>query len=95
MGSMQAMAMADEVEAGGTSLRAALTWHLRSNHYPPHPLFMVGVALRAVRKVEAGEIDARVRLPKGASHRRFGSLVPAWAIVDDLHLDAFISEGAE
>ena len=92
MGTMGAIGMADEVGAGRISLRQALGWHLQSNHYPPHPAFMIDVAERAVRKARAGDLESKVRLPKGVEHRLYGRLVPAWAIIDSLHLDPYIDE---
>lgn len=92
MGTIGAMGMAEQVGAGAVSLRAALGWHLQSNHYPPHPAFMIGVAERAIRKARDGELDAKIRMPKGVEHRLYGTLVPVWAIIDSLHLDPFVDE---
>jgi len=92
MGTIGTMSMAEEVGNGHVSLRAALGWHLQSNHFPPHPSFMIGVAERAIRKARDGELDAKVRLPKGVEHRRYGRLVPVWAIIESLHLDPFVDE---
>lgn len=86
MGSLQAMEMA----ASGLPLDAALHWHLRSNHFPPVPTAMIGPAKRAIDRMKRGEHDARIRLPDGITHRRYGRLVPAWVIAEQLHLDAFI-----
>lgn len=76
--------------AAHAKLETALHWHLTANHYPPHPAFMVGPAVRAVRNARRGDYDKRVRLPRGVEHRTYGRLVPTHAMVESLHLEAFI-----
>ncbi len=92
MGTLGAIGMADEVGSGHISLRQALGWHLQSNHYPPHPAFMVSVAERAILKARDGDLDSKIRLPKGVEHARYGRLVPVWEVIDGLHLGPFVDE---
>lgn len=93
MGSMNAMAFAEAVEDGQLSLNAALVWHLRSNHYPPIPLSMLGTAERAIELVNDDEGDELVELPEGVESRRHGKSVPAWDVIEELHLQAFLDGG--
>ena len=58
MGATGAFGMAEAVTDGSVSLSAALHWHLRSNHYPPHPLSMIPVAVAAVEAMNAGDYDS-------------------------------------
>lgn len=58
---------ADDMAAHCIDLDVALTWHLRSNHYPPVPLFMVPVAKAAVEAGRDEDWDRLVELPKGCT----------------------------
>lgn len=89
MGSMSAMEYASAVRDGNTSLDTALIWHLRSNHYPPLPLFMLGPCKRAIKYANHGHWDARVRLPKGCSWRGQHT-APASQIIEAHHLESFL-----
>lgn len=46
-------------------LDTALTWHLRSNHYPPHPLWMVPVAKAALEAADDLDWMRSIPLPQG------------------------------
>ena len=65
MGSLGALGMADQVSEGNISLQRAVSWHLSSNHYPPHPPYMVPVALAAIEAGNEEEWDRDIELPKG------------------------------
>jgi len=89
MGRMGAIGMAEQVSDSSVTLEAALHWHLTSNHFPPHPSFMIPVALRAIRKAQKGEWHKGIRLPgtvrfKGIRMPLVGDLIEA------LHLEDFI-----
>lgn len=90
MGLTQAMGMAEQVGEGNIRRRAALTWHLTANHYPPIPEDMVNVALAAIEALEEGDPSRYIALPDGITHRRYSEGVPASEVVDALHLEAFI-----
>jgi hypothetical protein len=89
MGRMGAMFMAEQVSDHKVSLEAALHWHLTSNHYPPHPGFMVPVALRAIQKARKGEWHKGVRLPNKVTFR--GIRMPLVSdLIEALQLEDFI-----
>lgn len=88
MGRAQLEGMLDH--ASGTPRRVILEWHLRHNHYPPHPLFMVGVAEAAIEACVADEPERLIPLPEGVEHKRYGVAVPASVIVESLHLHDFL-----
>lgn len=64
MGSLGAIAFAEQVEDGNVSLRAALSWHLTSNHYPPLPSFFIPVAEQAIDLARDEDWDAEIDLPR-------------------------------
>jgi hypothetical protein len=89
MGRTGAMGMAEAVSDSNISIEAALHWHLTSNHYPPHPAFMVSVALRTIKKARKGNWHGRVRLPKDVTFR--GLRMPLVGdLIEALHLEDFI-----
>lgn len=89
MGTTNAIAMAEAVADGLGSIEQALTWHLQHNHYPPVPLIMLDVCIAAIEAAECEEWDVEIDLPEHVSYRGRTS-APAWAIVKQHHLDAFI-----
>lgn len=94
MGSIYAAGLVESVEEGAIGFESAILIHLRSNHYPPVPSSMVGPCLEAIRIVQDaqyGDASAsdRVTLPDGVSWRGEED-APAYAIVEEFHLDSFI-----
>jgi hypothetical protein len=87
MGSMQAYEMALQAEAVG--LEHVVTWHLRSNHFPPVPYMMIPVALAAIEYGREDDYDTHIKLPEGTTFRGSDSATVG-EIVEALHLDAFI-----
>lgn len=65
MGSLAALDMAEQVDAGNVRLEAAVSWHLTSNHFPPHPAFMVAPCVAAILLGQDEDWDADVDLPLG------------------------------
>jgi hypothetical protein len=90
MGYLSALAMAN----AAPSLEMALEWHLSHNHYPPVPVAMVGPAREAIDAYHDEDYDRLITLPDGVVYRD-DVQAPAWAIVEQHHLDAFIEEVAE
>jgi hypothetical protein len=97
MGSLQAAEMAEMLE-----IDSAIAWHLQSNHFPPVPVSMVEVCIKAIRLVneDVGNFvgwHTTIPLPKGVTY--LGETVaPAWAIIEQHHLDPWITldeEGLE
>ena len=70
----------------------ALEWHMTSNLYPAPPRSMIAVAQAAIQAVRNGDADERIEMPRGVSHRVYGTEVPAGVIVDQFRLDGFIDE---
>lgn len=91
MASQQAREFAGSVENGGVTLKAALTWHLTANHYPPVPVSMVPVCIKAIEHANVGEWDALVVLPPGV-YFRGSEAAPVLAIVDQHHLRSFLEQ---
>jgi len=78
------------IAESGLELATQLHWHFTTNCYPPVPLEMVPVAEAAINLTNRGEADEMVAMPDGVEHRKYGTQVPAWVIVNSLHLGAFI-----
>lgn len=86
MGYMSALGM-----RGAAGEDIALAWHLSSNHYPPIPAAMLPVAKRALKLARKGAPwDTKLRLPKGVTHRVTGKVATLGALVEHMHLEAFL-----
>jgi hypothetical protein len=68
-----------------------LHWHLRNRHFPPVG-FMFDVCKQAIDACNAGDWEQEIDTSGYAEHRRYGTNVPAWVIVDTYHLEPFIDE---
>jgi hypothetical protein len=77
-----------------TDLDTALQWHLRFNHYPPVPLTMVQPCKEAIAAVQESEPHRAISLPEGVSYKGQPT-APAWAIVEQHHLGAFLETDEE
>lgn len=86
MGYLSALDMADQ-----TDLDTALSWHLRSNHFPPVPAEMIGPCKEAIEAYHSEDLDRFIKLPDPITWRDQDS-APAWAIIEGHHLDAFLGE---
>jgi len=68
------------------SLEAMLAIHLQSNHYPPVPLAMVPVCIKALDSYnEHLHGNELIELPDGTSWRG-APMAPVWAIIESHHL---------
>ena len=89
MGRMFAEDLASELD-----LERALEIHLQSNHYPPVPVEMVPACIEAIDVYCNDEdIDTEIPLPvvNGFQVTYQGrNTSPAWAIVEQHHLDAWL-----
>lgn len=74
---------------GEISLEQAIGYHLQSNHYPPVPLSMVKPCIEAIDAASEGDIDLEIEMPEGVSYRGLPT-APAWAIIEQHHLDSWI-----
>lgn len=88
MGYATALGIADT----DLDLDTKLGWHFTSNCYPPIPSVMIAPAKAAIALAEEGESDKLVAMPEGVEHRVHGSAVPAWVLIQSLHLEAFVGE---
>ena len=69
--------------------------HLRSNHYPPVPSIMVAPCVEAIDAVnDAGLWDLEIPMPEGVSYKGL-TTAPAWAIIEQHHLEAWLIEREE
>lgn len=86
MGRSLAVELADSLDI---SLDEALSIHLSSNHYPPIPLTMLEPCKAAIDFCKHGNSLGEIQLPSGITYKgkRFA---PAWAIVEQHHLDAWL-----
>ena len=85
MGNLQAIEMADLAD-----LDTALTWHLRTNHYPPVPLTMIEPCKQAIDAYWEDDLDRAIDL--NGSFYRGEPFAPAREIIIAHHLDAWCSE---
>lgn len=75
----------------------ALTWHLRSNIYPPVPLSMLPACKEAIEACVSDEPKREIKLPTGVFYKG-QTTAPASAVVEGHHLEVFVEmkmEGEE
>lgn len=72
-----------------TNLNTSLRWHLQSNHYPPVPVSMVEPCKAAIAAYTGENYQQEISLPDGIRYRG-NPTAPASALVEELHLDAFM-----
>ena len=83
----------DMAEYGGVN-ETTITWHLTSNHFPPHDVALVPVALAALDAMREDEPDRVIELPEIVTYRG-QTEVEAWEIVSGLNLQAFLTDEGE
>jgi len=86
--------LAYDLANGEMDLSSAIAIHLSANHYPPVPKFMVEPCIEAIFAYDEGEIDREIAMPEGVSYKGRDT-APAWAIVEQHHLDAWITNYEE
>lgn len=91
MGSNTAIELATNLDL---PLEKAIGYHLQGNHYPPVPLSMVQPCIDAIDAMHAGENDAPIALPEGITYKD-RTTAPAWAIVEQHHLDFWLPQDDE
>ena len=88
MGSNMAYDLAsDEL---GLDLEKAIGYHLQGNHYPPVPLSMVQPCIDAIDAYWNEDFDQEIQMPEGITYKGKAT-APAWAIVEQHHLDAWLA----
>jgi hypothetical protein len=66
--------------------------HLSANHYPPVPKFMVAPCIEAIDAVnDLGLWDLEIPMPEGVTYKGL-TTAPAWAIIEQHHLNAWLIE---
>ena len=85
MGYTQALEMVNLI-----CLEQGIRWHLQCNHYPPVPIEMVPVAIKAVILCREDKFDETI--VTFFEHQFYGWKVPAYAIVEAFHLEPWVNE---
>jgi hypothetical protein len=88
MGHSTAMDLAENIDI---SLESAIGMHLQGNHYPPVPLSMVQPCIEAIDAYYDEDFDKEIEMPEGVSYRG-KTTAPAWAIIEQHHLSAWLPE---
>ena len=84
------LALADNLD-----IETQIGIHLSSNHYPPVPKFMVAPCIEAIDAVnDAGLWDLEIPMPEGVTYKGL-TTAPAWAIIEQHHLQAWLIEREE
>lgn len=92
MGSNLSNEMADGTLADlgiNLTLEDQITIQLRSNHYPPVPYSMVQPCIDAIVACNEDSSNKLIELPEGVTWRN-QTTAPAYAIVEQHHLDAWV-----
>jgi hypothetical protein len=72
-------------------LEIALGYHLQGNHYPPVPLSMVQPCIEAIDAYYEDDYNKLIEMPEGVSYKG-DTHAPAWAIIEQHHLNAWLPE---
>ncbi len=91
MGSNFATELADNDLFPELDLETAIGYHLQGNHYPPVPLSMVQPCIEAIDAYYDEDYNKLIEMPEGVSYKG-DSYAPAWAIIEQHHLDAWLPE---
>jgi hypothetical protein len=90
MGYSTALGIADT----DISMEQQIAWHLQGNHYPPVPTSMVQPCIDAINAYWNDDHNALIEMPEGVSYKG-SNYAPAWAIIDQHHLDAWLDNEDE
>jgi len=71
-------------------LEEKLKLHLVGNCYPPVPTELHPVCLTAIHLVSDGKPDVKISLPIGFTYKGGETEAPAYAVVENFHLDLFV-----
>ena len=86
MGSITAIGLAESE----LDLEKQLAYHLQGNHYPPVPLSMVQPCIDAIDAAYDEDYNRMIEMPQGISYKG-NTHAPAWAVIEQHHLDWFIT----
>lgn len=90
MGRMYAEGIAET----GLPLEEQIEWHLRGNFFPPVPLSMVEVCVKAIDAYNEGDGNRLIGLPDGVGYKGL-TAAPAVAIIEGHRLETWIVEDDE
>jgi hypothetical protein len=90
MGSVTALGIQDSV----LDLETQLAYHLQGNHYPPVPLSMVQPCIDAIDAYYDNDAMRFIAMPEGVFYKGM-SHAPAWAIIEQHHLDFWLPQDDE
>jgi hypothetical protein len=90
MGRMYAEGIAET----GLPLDEQITWHLQGNFFPPVPLSMVEVCVKAIELYNNGESLKSIALPDGVGFRGI-TVAPVIEIIKAHRLETWIVEEDE
>jgi hypothetical protein len=94
MGSVTAIGLADSV----LDLETQLLYHLKGNHYPPVPAEMVTPCIEAIDAAYDEDYNRMIDMPMVGDFQityKGSTQAPAWAIIEQHHLDWFINPQEE
>jgi len=91
MGSNFATDLAENIDI---SLEQAIGYHLQGNHYPPVPLSMVKPCIEAIDAYHENDAMRFIAMPEGVFYKGM-SHAPAWAIIEQHHLDFWLPQDDE
>ena len=97
MGNLHAQEFAAAVEDGSISLDAALGYHLFTNHYPRLPQGCLEAAKLAIAAIREGAPEREIDIKpfEIGYHKRYGTMVPAFVLAKNWHLEAFCAAPEE
>ncbi len=81
--------MAYDLANSELDLEESIGYHLRANHYPPVPLSMVQPCIDAIDAYWNEDLDQEIQMPEGITYKG-KTTAPAWAIIEQHHLDAWL-----
>jgi hypothetical protein len=87
MGRMYAEGIAET----GLPLEEQIEWHLRGNFFPPIPMSMVEVCVKAIEHYNAGDKTKLIGLPDGVGYKGL-TAAPANAIIDAHRLETWLDD---
>ena len=91
MGTNTAIDLATNIDI---SLEQAIGYHLQGNHYPPVPLSMVEPCIEAIDAYYEDDFNKEIEMPEGITYKG-RTTAPAWAIVEQHHLSAWLPENED
>ena len=94
MGSVTAIGLADSV----LDLETQILYHLKGNHYPPVPAEMVQPCIEAIDAFYEEDFNRMIDMPMVGDFQilyKNSTQAPAWAIVEQHHLEWFINPEEE